>query len=123
MNLCTGFAERKWLVKNKEQILEKYKPLTKATLIKNRIHRKNQALRRILKNENLMAKIRHYRKSTQMYKIHVYDAVEAFKKSDQFGFVNRNDFGKIISDLLISQKVASVPVSLIYSNLKFIDLR
>ena len=58
-----------------------------------------------------------------MYKIHVYDAVEAFKKSDQFGFVNRNDFGKIISDLLISQKVASVPVSFIYSNLKYIDLR
>ena len=103
--LLSWVCGKTFITKKREQILARYKPLPKATLIKNKIERKKQVLKRVLKNENLMSKLLHYRETTLLDKIHVYDAVEAFNACNKFGFLNRHDFGKVITELLVSHNL------------------
>lgn len=64
---------KKFLSQRREEILDKYKPPSKATLLKNRIENINSSLKRILNTEDLMSKIEHYRNTLMIDKINIYD--------------------------------------------------
>lgn len=96
---------KKFISEKQEQILERYKPPQKATLLKSKVDRVNSFLKKILNSEIIIKKLYEYRDIISMYKINVYDAIDAFLESNKFGYYNRHDFSTIMIKLLIKYEV------------------
>ena len=80
---------KRFLSQKREVIVDKYKPLSKAKMLKNRIENINISLKRFLNTEGLMSKIEHYRETLLIGKINIYDCMDAFKNSDEYLQLNK----------------------------------